>query len=80
MIKFKPNRLSRNQFEALIQGTWRESANGDRRTNGTFTTFIMRRPNEPKYKAITNGQQTIRAKTWGELALAIKDVTGKRNG
>jgi len=60
-------RMTRAQFERLIRGTWVKK-HGDRyRRNGPFETRV-----EDGWKYIYDGEQAIRAKTWYELAEALR--------
>ena len=60
-------RLTRYQFEAKINGVWANE--GRRRKNGSFTTWV----NKP-WKFVSDGKNTLRAKSWIEIARALELV------
>ena len=63
-MKFK-ERLTRHQFEKKIHGPWKDD--GRRRKNGSFTTWV-----DNPWKYISDGKSTLRAKSWYEIAGALK--------
>lgn len=67
-MKIKPRnkKLSRLQFERLIAGEWKPMQ-GDRfRKNGSFRTWV-----KDGKKWVSDGNATLRAQTWLELAKAL---------
>lgn len=60
-------RMSRKQFEALIKGEWNTLQNDRYRKNGKFTTYV-----KAQFKFLSDGENTIKTKTWNELAIALE--------
>ena len=64
--------FNRHNFEQLVHGDWVSEKDDRIRRNGAFSTYV-RKP----WKFVSDGQVALRAKTWKELAIALKLVKGK---
>ena len=60
-------RLTRHQFEAKISGNWETLHR--RNKNGSFTTWVIK-----PWKYVSDGKNTLRAKSWIEIARALELV------